>query len=103
MITIPRISKDLIEFLNTLAPLRTPQVSTPERQVWVDVGRRQIVDQIEQLYADQEKGLLEGRSTANVLLQLSADGRGSSEDRDAGHSSATAARTPGAPGNRLGR
>jgi hypothetical protein len=103
MIPNPRISKDLIEFLNVIAPLRNPQVSTSERQVWVDVGRRQIVDQIEQLYADQEKGLLEGRSTANVLLQLSPDGSGASENRDAGHASATAARTPGAPGNRLGR
>ena len=37
---IPSVPKDLVEFLDKLFPARSPRINDPERQIWIDAGKR---------------------------------------------------------------
>ena len=57
---IPPISKELIDFLNELYPMRMPKMDETERQIFVRVGHREVVRTLEKFYADQDKrGILQ--------------------------------------------
>lgn len=41
---IPVYSVDLIKKLDQLIPSKCPDITTPDRQIWYDAGRRAVVD-----------------------------------------------------------
>lgn len=52
---IPPVSKELIEFLKEVYPLRMPTMDETERQIFVRVGQQQVIKNLEKFYAEQEK------------------------------------------------
>jgi hypothetical protein len=42
--TIPAVSKELFEALDELFPLKAPEISWNERQIWTMVGQREVIN-----------------------------------------------------------
>lgn len=55
----PHIPADLIEALDTLFPLRAPDITWADRQIWVEVGQRRIVDFLREKLRVQEANIME--------------------------------------------
>lgn len=55
----PAISVHLVEYLDAQFPLRKPDIRASGREIWRDVGSRDVVDHL--------KRLLEDQNEANVL------------------------------------
>lgn len=43
-IEIPFISVELIRYLDQIVPPFTPTLDTPDRRIWVEVGKRQLLE-----------------------------------------------------------
>lgn len=101
---IPFVPRELVLHLDRVYPARHPDLSAPERKVWFDAGQRSVVENLQQWLKEQDLtgGADEGR-LPNVLTQPVSSGGSSSGDSYPSPASATAARTPGSTGNRLGR
>lgn len=96
----PSIPKDLVEYLDTLHSARVslPRTGDSERDIWIKVGKRELVETLLQMRKDQETGADQG--FPHVLIPLSAGDPGSSG------SPGSAAAAPGShpsPADRLGR
>jgi hypothetical protein len=59
---IPSIPKDLVEFLDTMfsAQAMLPRANDSERDVWMKVGKRELVTTLIQWRKDQETGADQG-------------------------------------------
>jgi hypothetical protein len=42
--TFPAVSKELYEALDSLFPLKSPEMSWNERQIWIMVGQREVLN-----------------------------------------------------------
>lgn len=42
----PRITKALVAKLNDICPHKNPKIDWTDRQIWIEVGKRQMVDMI---------------------------------------------------------
>ena len=51
----PRISKELIEWLQAVYPPVTPRVTQSTREIWVSVGERQLVEKLKSHFDRQQK------------------------------------------------
>lgn len=51
----PPIPKELLDALNAKFKLRSPQVEWPERQIWIEVGTRNVVDWLAAEFARQNE------------------------------------------------
>jgi hypothetical protein len=41
---------ELIEALQTMYPAKTPDLNTPERELWANIGARKVVELLQQLH-----------------------------------------------------
>jgi hypothetical protein len=103
---IPSIPKDLVDFLDALysADKMAPRESDSERKIWINVGKRELVEKLIQMRKDQETGADEG--LPDVLLQSTAGLRGGPDDHASPGDPGPSAGTPGpyaSPQDRLGR
>jgi len=55
----PTVTKSLVERLETLYPDRCPEMTDPERLVWIKSGQRSVVTFLRSRYEEQQKTLLE--------------------------------------------
>lgn len=62
----PYISKELIEFLDQIYPLKNPSLTETERSIFARAGQRQVVDTLRKLHEDQVAKSLEGRLTKGL-------------------------------------
>lgn len=103
MTSFPSIPKDLVLYLDELySPARMlPRAGDSEREIWIKVGKRELVDMLLQARKDQETGADEG--FPHVLVQPALGG--APDDPGAGYHTApgaTAARTAATPSDRHG-
>lgn len=105
---IPSIPKDLVEFLDSdqmhSAKASMPRVGETDREVWIKVGKHQLVQYLAQLLKDQETGADQG--FPHVFIRP-VDGSAASDDHagSAGDPGPRAS-APGSypsPADRLGR
>jgi len=52
------ITKDLLDALDALYPLRLPDPSATDREIWMAVGARQLVEVLHTKYAEANDSLL---------------------------------------------
>jgi len=58
---IPYFTKEQIDFLNTRYPERCPEPAATDREIWMQVGQRQVVRLINRLYQEQVERSLTGK------------------------------------------
>jgi hypothetical protein len=49
----PLITKDLLEYLERIYPDKCPEPATPEREIWIAVGRATLVRHLRRLFIKQ--------------------------------------------------
>lgn len=105
---IPIIPKDLVEFLDGdqmhSAKASLPRTNDTDRDIWIKVGKRQLVEFLIQTRKDQETGADEG--FPHVFTQRSASGGSPDDHAGTGSPASPGTGSPGpypAPADRLGR
>lgn len=98
---IPHVPNALVEYLDRLYPASKPDINASDRVIWSAYGRRDVVEQLHQMLKDQEAGDDSTEGLPNVFPQRPGSPAGAA-DPSPGSASATAARTAGSTGNRLG-
>jgi hypothetical protein len=56
---VPTASRELLDYLSRLFPDRCPDVATPERKLWMDVGAAMVVRKLRSDYDRYTKSILE--------------------------------------------
>ena len=51
----PIITQELIDYLTTLHPLRSPDPLAPDREIWIEAGRQKLIAHLKTLYEQQNK------------------------------------------------
>lgn len=51
----PRIPKELLDHLTQLFPVRPPETSQSDREIWIEVGRQKIIAYLKTSYEAQQK------------------------------------------------
>ena len=59
MTRMPIIELSLIEYLEGICPDQAPSLSTPERKVWFDAGKADLVKHLRHIYTEQNENILE--------------------------------------------
>lgn len=54
----PRVTKTLLFELETRFPSQCPRPADTEREIWMAVGRRQVVDLLKEKFDEQNKTVL---------------------------------------------
>jgi hypothetical protein len=52
---LPELSMDLIDELDKIFPLRLPRVNQTEREIWLEVGKREVIEYLISLKNKQVK------------------------------------------------
>ena len=55
---LPDLSKDLIDALDVRFPVRMPDLKDSEREIWIKVGQRFVVDFLKDVYEEQHTTLI---------------------------------------------
>tara|TARA_S200002703_G_scaffold145784_1_gene140360 strand:- start:399 stop:602 length:204 start_codon:yes stop_codon:yes gene_type:complete len=55
---LPDLSKDLLDALNKRFPSRCPELTDTEREIWIKVGQRKVVEFLEDVYDEQHTTLI---------------------------------------------
>lgn len=51
----PAITRELLEYLRSVYPVRHPKLSTPDREVWWQAGASSVVDHLQSLKDQQDE------------------------------------------------
>ena len=57
---LPEISKELVEYLESICPDSAPDLKTPEREIWFDAGKADLVRHLKSIHEEQSNTMLEG-------------------------------------------
>jgi len=57
---IPNIDADLVDYLESICSDTSPSLSTPERQIWFDAGKADLVRHLRSIFEEQSQTILEG-------------------------------------------
>lgn len=60
MSKLPIIDKELIEYLERICPDASPSLSTPDREIWFQAGKVDLVRHLKSIHQDQHDNALEG-------------------------------------------
>ncbi len=58
MAGIPNIDAELVEYLEDICPDTSPTLSTPERQIWFDAGKADLVRHLRSIFEEQSQNIL---------------------------------------------
>ena len=53
MTRTPRITADLLDYLAFVYPLRPPQPSQTDREIWITAGQQYLIEHLRKLYEKQ--------------------------------------------------
>ena len=53
MTRTPRITADLLDYLASVYPLRPPQPSQSDREIWITAGQQYLIEHLKKLYEKQ--------------------------------------------------
>ena len=59
--TVPYFTKEQLDYLNRLYPERCPEPNATDREIWMQVGQRQVVRHIEKQYQNQVERQIQTR------------------------------------------
>lgn len=54
----PNVNELMVKELDKLFPLRSPDVSWPERRIWIEVGQRRVIDFLIEKMKEQNENVL---------------------------------------------
>ena len=57
---VPNITQDIVEYLEGICPDRSPHVDTPDRVIWFNAGRADLVSHLRSIFDEQNLTILEG-------------------------------------------
>jgi hypothetical protein len=57
---IPEITKELIEYLETICPDAAPSLKTGDREIWWNAGKVDLVRHLRSIHQDQQEDILKG-------------------------------------------
>lgn len=97
----PHVPNALIEYLDQAYPLRSPTLSQTDREIWIEVGKHELIEGLRTIHAMQQEAGDDTEGLPNVF-PVRAGSTADPANPSAGSGSATAARTSGSAGNRLG-
>lgn len=60
MDALPKVSPELIEYLERIYPDRLPSLGTPEKEIWYEVGRVAVVRHLRSIFDEQNQTVLKG-------------------------------------------
>lgn len=60
MAQLPAISKELIEYLETICPDQAPRLDTAERNIWFNAGKVDLVRHLRSVFDEQNETVLQG-------------------------------------------
>ncbi len=55
---IPSVPRDLLEFLEGLYPDQSPDLKTPEREIWFKAGQAALIRKLRAVYDQQNETIL---------------------------------------------
>ena len=55
---LPDLSRDLIDVLDARFPLRLPDPKDSERDIWIKVGQRKVIEFLKDTYDEQHTTLI---------------------------------------------
>jgi hypothetical protein len=58
MTKLPNISAELIEYLEGIAPDQAPKLKTPDREIWFNAGKADLVQHLKQVHEQQTQTIL---------------------------------------------
>jgi len=99
---LPHVPNALIDYLATTYPTRLPTLSMTDREIWIAVGKGEVIDDLRAIHKAQQEAGDDIEGLPNVLSLPAAATSSDAADSDASGYSSTAARSSSAPGNRLG-
>jgi hypothetical protein len=60
MAGVPHVSPELVEYLENICPDQSPSLQTPDRQIWFNAGRADLVKHLRSILDEQSQNILEG-------------------------------------------
>lgn len=100
---LPHVPSALIDYLASAHPLRNPTTSQSDRDIWIEVGKQELIEGLRTIYKAQQEAGDDTEGLPNVFPVSAGSPAGdAAADPGPGSSGSTAARTPGSAGNRLG-
>jgi hypothetical protein len=57
---LPKITPELLEYLEGICPDKAPSVSIGERELWVNVGKVQLTRHLRSIFEEQQENILQG-------------------------------------------
>jgi hypothetical protein len=67
--SFPPISRPLVERLDRLFPHKCPDKDTPDREIWIYSGKREVIDFLLRVLNFQEKGDDEQDESAGSIME----------------------------------
>lgn len=58
MAKLPTISLELIEYLEGIAPDRSPKIDTPDRAIWFQAGKVDLIRHLKMVHEQQTQTIL---------------------------------------------
>lgn len=62
MSNIPVIEDKLIEYLERICPDSSPALNTPDREIWFQAGKVDLVRHLKSIHQEQQNNALEGET-----------------------------------------
>lgn len=57
---IPHIPKELLEYLEGICPDQSPSLNTPDREIWFQAGKVDLIRHIRSVFEEQNRSIIEG-------------------------------------------
>jgi len=58
MAGLPHVTDDLVEYLENVCPDQSPSLTTPERQIWFNAGKADLVRHLRSIWEEQQQNIL---------------------------------------------
>jgi len=60
MVAPPEISKALLDYLEGICPDKSPALTTPDRSIWFEAGKVDLIRHLRSVHADQSETAIQG-------------------------------------------
>ena len=57
---VPKVTQELLEYLEGICPDTSPRITDGDRDIWFNAGKAGLVKHLRGIFEDQNKNILEG-------------------------------------------